>query len=173
MSGMGGHQSPRSATTDWLTPKWIIDALGPFDLDPCAAPEPRPWPTAATHWRPEDKPLARTWLGRVWLNPPYGPPHVITPWLTKLADHGNGTALIFARTETAMFQDLVWGRADAVLFLRGRLFFHRPDGTQAEHNGGAPSALVAYGDEDAYMLEHSNLPGAFLRLTGTAGWVAA
>lgn len=25
----------------WLTPPHILDALGPFDLDPCA-PDPRP-----------------------------------------------------------------------------------------------------------------------------------
>lgn len=29
----------------WLTPKYIIDELGPFDLDPCAA-DSMPWPTA-------------------------------------------------------------------------------------------------------------------------------
>lgn len=29
----------------WLTPKWIIDALGPFDMDPCV-PDHMPWSTA-------------------------------------------------------------------------------------------------------------------------------
>src|SRR5262245_3926711 len=28
-----------------ITPRWIIEALGPFGLDPCAA-APRPWPCA-------------------------------------------------------------------------------------------------------------------------------
>ena len=30
----------------WLTPRYIIDALGPFDLDPCCPPK-MPWRTAA------------------------------------------------------------------------------------------------------------------------------
>lgn len=34
--GMGGHQSAKMKNDEWLTPKYIIDALGPFDLDPCA-----------------------------------------------------------------------------------------------------------------------------------------
>lgn len=46
---IGSHQSARAATTTWLTPPEILTALGgssSFDLDPCAAPLPRPWSTA-------------------------------------------------------------------------------------------------------------------------------
>ena len=33
------HQRPHRGASDvWLTPPEIIDAVGPFDLDPCAAP---------------------------------------------------------------------------------------------------------------------------------------
>ena len=105
--GMGGHQSSASESKDWLTPPAIIQALGPFDLDPCAAPKPRPWATASIHWRPADDPLRREWFGRVWLNPPYGGPRVITPWLARMAAHNCGTALIFARTETEPFHRYV------------------------------------------------------------------
>lgn len=35
---MGSHQSARAKTTTWLTPPELIQALGPFDLDPCASP---------------------------------------------------------------------------------------------------------------------------------------
>ena len=34
--GIGGHQRARGGTVEWLTPPKILDALGPFDLDPCA-----------------------------------------------------------------------------------------------------------------------------------------
>lgn len=45
------HEAPVKGQSDiWLTPRHIIEALGPFDLDPCAAPSPRPWPTAAVHY---------------------------------------------------------------------------------------------------------------------------
>jgi hypothetical protein len=40
------NSTKRRAGDEWYTPKRIIDALGPFDLDPCAAPN-LPWRTAA------------------------------------------------------------------------------------------------------------------------------
>ena len=41
------QHNPTTSTDDWYTPRWLIDTLGPFDLDPCAAPESvRPFPTA-------------------------------------------------------------------------------------------------------------------------------
>lgn len=156
---MGSHQSAAAKTTTWLTPPHVIEALGSFDLDPCAAPG---WKTADRHIiLPEDG-LAADWRGRVWLNPPYG--SEAWAWLEKLAAHGSGTALIFARTETAGFVREVWGKATAVKFLHGRLFFHYPDGTVARANSGAPSVLVAYGEADAESLRRSLLPGTYLRL---------
>lgn len=155
---MGGHQSAVAASEVWLTPPDILAALGQFDLDPCAAPDPRPWPTAANHYaQPRQDGLVLPWYGRVWLNPPYG--RAMTPWLKKLAQHAKGTALIFARTETDAFFNYVWDEADALMFLRGRLHFHLPDGTRAKMNGGAPSVLIAYGAEDAERLIESNLDG--------------
>jgi hypothetical protein len=161
---MGSHQSARMLEDRWLTPPEIIQALGPFDLDPCAAPEPRPWPTAARHiTRPEDG-LHAPWEGRVWLNPPYSQEAV--RWLQRMATHGHGTALMFARTETSWCQETVWEAATAVLFLFGRLHFHRPNGKRARANAGAPSMLVAYGSDDADRLARCRLPGAYHR-----GWV--
>ena len=157
---MGSHQSARARTTTWLTPPEIIAALGTFDLDPCAAPSPRPWSTASRHIELPADGLAAEWHGRVWLNPPYS--FEAWRWLDKLADHGRGTALIFARTETAGFFREVWRKADALLFLEGRLYFHRPDGARAEANSGAPSVLVAYGTDDVERLAKSGLPGAFV-----------
>jgi len=156
---MGSHQSARAESTTWLTPPHITENLGEFDLDPCAAPN---WPTAKRHIiLPEDG-LKAEWHGRVWLNPPYG--MEAWTWLDKLAAHGQGTALVFARTETAGFVQQVWNKATAVKFLHGRLHFHRPDGTRAKANSGAPSVLVAYGLADAVQLAHSPLAGTYLQL---------
>lgn len=157
--GMGGHHSPASETEVWLTPPELLNALGRFDLDPCACAEPRPWPTADQHYTKIDNGLVKPWQGRVWLNPPYGPPSVVNPWLERVAEHGRGTALIFARTETDAFHTFVWPVARAILFLRGRLFFCRPDGRRADNNAGAPSCLIAYGGEDVARLARSELPG--------------
>lgn len=160
---MGGHQSAAMLKDEWLTPPEIIVALGPFDLDPCS-PICRPWDTAFKHYSVMDDGLLQPWAGRVWCNPPYNRESAL--WLDRMADHGNGIALIFARTETRMFFDSVWRRADAVLFIEGRLHFHHVCGTRARANGGAPSCLVAYGEENALRLKDCGL-GAFVRLDRT------
>ncbi|WP_454232062.1 DNA N-6-adenine-methyltransferase [Mycolicibacterium fortuitum] len=158
---MGSHQSARMGTDIWLTPRHILNALGEFDLlDPCSAPNPDVWPTATAHYTLPTDGLVEPWFGRVWCNPPYGA--AAWNWLGKLAEHGTGTALIFARTETAGFVQQVWGKADGILFLHGRLYFHHADGSQAKANSGAPSCLVAYGESDSSRLANSGLPGSFV-----------
>ena len=106
----------------------------------------------------KDDGLSQAWNGRVWLNPPYG--SRTGEWLDKLSEHGTGIALIFARTETETWFRYVWPSASGILFLRGRLYFHHVSGQQAKHNSGAPSALVAYGSDDAMKLKVCGLPGA-------------
>jgi len=160
---MGSHHRPNEGETDvWLTPPWIIERLGPFDLDPCS-PIGRPWDTAARHFTHEDDGLSAPWGAEefVWLNPPYG--RATWSWLSRLAAHeSGGIALIFARTETAGFFEEVWGKASALLYIEGRLFFHRPDGVRASMNAGAPSVLVAYGAEATLRLANSGIRGAFV-----------
>ncbi len=137
------HTRRAGLTTDsWITPRWLIDRLGPFDLDPCAC-DPQPWPCAVEQWT--ENGLMRPWHGLVWLNPPYG--LQLGAWLNRLALHGDGIALVFARTDTRAFHDHVWPFSPALLFLRGRLTFHRPNGDPAPegHNSGGPSVLIGYG----------------------------
>ena len=152
--GLSGHQSAKMKNDEWLTPPAIVAALGPFDLDPCS-PVERPWPTAAQHFTVRDDGLAQPWHGRVWCNPPFGREAV--KWLRRMRDHGNGVALIPARTETAMFYECVWGAADGVLFLKGRPHFHYVDGRRAPFNSGAPICLVGYGLSNVVALERSGL----------------
>lgn len=151
---LSGHQSARMKNDEWLTPQYIVQALGAFDLDPCS-PINRPWPTAARHLTIEDNGLAHEWHGRVWCNPPFGREAV--KWLRRMAAHGNGIALIPARTETAMFYETVWSRADAVLFIKGRPHFHYVDGRRAPFNSGAPICLVAYDASNVLALNDSGL----------------
>lgn len=97
---------------------------------------------------------------RVFCNPPYGAE--AGRWLARCADHGNAIALIFARTETTMFVEHVWRKADALLFIHGRLHFHHVDGSRAAANAGAPSVLVAYGRKNAEVLAMCGIKGAFV-----------
>lgn len=152
--GLSSHQSARMKNDEWLTPPEILEKLGPFDLDPCA-PTVRPWDTAMCHYDKTQDGLNFHWSGRVWLNPPFGREAV--KWLRRLAEHGNGIALVPARTETAMFYECVWNVADAVCFMRGRPHFHYVDGRRAEANSGAPIALIAYGPNNAEALHAAGL----------------
>lgn len=163
MRGMGGHQSAAMKNDEWLTPPGLLKQLGEFDLDPCSPGHRRPWDTAKAHYSIDDNGLLKPWEGRVWLNPPYG--REAAAWLGRLADHGDGIALIFARTETDMFFRHVWGRADAILFLRGRLHFHYVTGERAKANSGAPSCLAAYGAENVKALRQCSLDGRLIELT--------
>lgn len=100
--------------------------------------------------------------GQVWLNPPYG--SELKHWIRKLAEHGNGIALVPARTEVeSWFWPFVWEKASAILFLRGRLYFHRPDGSTAG-NAGHGSVLVAYGVENVMRLKKSRIRGRLVGL---------
>lgn len=160
--GVGGHQLPyRGASDDWLTPPDIIRDLGPFDLDPCASTN-QPWPTAKLQLTRRG--LNTPWRGFVWLNPPYGPQTF--QWVHRLAEHNNGIALIFARTETRGFMREVWAKANALLFVAGRLHFHHAiTGQRASFNSGAPSVLVAYGTLGVERLLRSEIDGALV-----TGW---
>ena len=128
---------------EWLTPPYILEALGPFDLDPCA-PVKRPWDMADIHYTEEDNGLLKAWpVGSfVWCNPPYG--RETFRWLQAMAHHGDGIALIFARTETKGFHAEVWNKAHAIYFFEGRLSFHHVDGRKGG-TANAASCLVAYG----------------------------
>ncbi|MGD8777707.1 MAG: DNA N-6-adenine-methyltransferase [Ignavibacteria bacterium] len=152
-----------STKDEWLTPKYIIEALGEFDLDPCSPLTlNRPWDTAKKHLTLMDDGLKHEWKGRVWLNPPYGKKAV--KWIKKLQFHGNGIALLYARTDTKMFFDHIWNNADSIFFIKGRIKFYHSNGVISSQNAGAPSVLIAYGFENSKVLQECNIKGKFIEL---------
>lgn len=162
---------------EWLTPPYVKEPLGDFDLDPCA-PVRSPWTTAKKHYTIEDNGLIQPWEGRVWLNPPYSD---IEPWMKLMALHGNGISLTFARTETEWFERWGWGKADSMFFFFGRLtFYELPEVTTGslfdtngrvpvlgKGNAGAPSVMFAYGKENVDYLHEYKIPGKHVLLTYT------
>lgn len=142
----------------WLTPKWLIDALGDFDLDPCVPDGGMPWKTAAQMVTKSMDGLKADWEGkRIWLNPPYG--REAEPFFHKMIRRksGGGIALVFARTDTRLWQDMIFPNATAILFLRRRLRFCKQDGTPGE-TATAPSALIAFSEYDAALLTRLSDP---------------
>ena len=151
-----------SQETRWLTPPWITEALGSFDLDPCGAPNHDIADRTYLLEKGDDG-LRDPWFGRVWLNPPYG--RASKPFFERMARHGVGTALMFARTDTQLFHQHVFPKASGILFLKGRVKFLTPEFEQRDRTN-APSCLIAYGSEDARILAAASLPGAFVSLGG-------
>jgi hypothetical protein len=148
---------------EWITPRYILDALGEFDLDPCSPTEDRrPYPTAKKHLTIFDNGLNQNWHGRVWCNPPYGREAI--KFMKKMADHNNGIALTFARTETRMFQQEVFGKASGIFFIAKRINFCDYKGKPSENSAGAPSVLISYGNENADILKNCKLNGFYVRL---------
>lgn len=152
------HERSATGKDEWITPRFITDSLGPFDLDPCAPMVP-PWRIATETFTIKSNGLTRAWKGFVWCNPPYGTE--TAKWVARLADHGHGIALIFARTDTKLFHTEIAPKASGILFIKGRLSFHHVDGSKGG-TAGAASMLVAYGETADYRLRNSGIAGIYV-----------
>ena len=130
---------------DWGTPQALfekLDARFQFDLDPCASNGEIA--KAPLFFTPEDDGLKQTWVGNVFLNPPWGKGSPIKNWLIKAgqelqAGHCNRVvALLPASVGTNWFNDYVMPYAAHIYFVRGRLAFE--DYTQASKHRGLKKA---------------------------------
>lgn len=147
---------------EWYTPSWLFEALDvEFDMDPCSPGVPPSCVPAARHLTKDDNGLAAKWTGRVWLNPPFSCKSL---WYDRMLAHRNGISLMPSRTETHDLQAYM-SAADALLFLRGRIYFERGSRPGANANNGVTSSppfgivLCAYGDDMAKALLESKLLG--------------
>ncbi|MDQ3634872.1 MAG: phage N-6-adenine-methyltransferase [Acidobacteriota bacterium] len=153
-------EKAKNSKVEWLTPPELVKKFGDFDLDPCSPRNP-PFVHATTNYTVEDNGLGKEWFGRVFCNPPYG--RNLHLWLEKLKEHGNGIAVIFARTETKCFFENIWYDADALLFVKGRIKFYHISGKQGG-TPGSPSVFVAYGRANAIALKESGIEGRYIEL---------
>lgn len=135
MADFNTRKTERSTTT-WLTPPWMLEMLGPFDLDPCAAVG-RPWDCASLNYTVEDNGLQLPWSDRVWCNPPYG--REAAAFMERMAAHnGPGLALVF--------------------MLRGRVRFCYLDGLPGQAPNAA-SCLVAWDRSERKLLRELERSG--------------
>jgi len=142
-------------TNIWLTPLPLIRELGEFDLDPCA------YPNHQTARRliclPEDG-LTAEWHGRVWLNPPYGKHTQF--WLERLAQHGNGIALVFGRLDTKWLQPFI---GNGFFAMKGRIKFINEKTLKPDTNAGAQSILIPFGRKNIGAILSSNIEGKWFQ----------
>ena len=150
-----------ASSDEWYTPQWMIDELGPFDLDPCS-PVHRPFDTATRHYTKDDDGLKQDWgQSLVWLNPPYSRV-LLRQFIEKLAAHNNGLALLINRQDNLLFQEVIFPKAVSMLFMRHRIKFIHPDGRTSNPPTG--HCLVAFGEVADERLRRCHIEGKYVRL---------
>lgn len=131
-----------SRTDEWPTPRAFYEALNAefhFTLDPCASAANA---KCRCYFTARENGLLQNWgRHRVFCNPPYG--RIMPRWAQKCfeASRGGATVVLLAhsRTDTRWFQDWVYGKANEIRFVRGRLKFG--DGRQS---APFPSLVAIY-----------------------------
>jgi hypothetical protein len=157
------HDDTNNISVDWYTPPWIFEKLGiQFDLDPCHPENKIPWIPVKKHYCLKDNGLISPWVGNVWLNPPYG--KNTSEWLHRMHNHRNGISLVFARTDCAWFHDYV-AKADAILFLRGRVKFIDGLNKAGKSGAGCGSMLISWGKSNTDAMKKMDNFGKFIELT--------
>jgi hypothetical protein len=163
MSGMFGEerQIAKYKSVEWYTPAWVFEALAmEFDLDPCSPHDAETFVPARTKYTRFDNGLSKSWFGRVWLNPPYGPDTAF--WMRRLIAHGDGIALVFSRTDAAWCQEAM-NACSAMLFLAGRIeFVPSKENAHKASGAGAGSVFFAFGESCAEALANLRERGIYL-----------
>lgn len=155
---MATWEPSAGASDEWYTPAYVFEALGVwFDLDVAAPVDGGPHVPAARWWSASHDGLRADWNGLVWMNPPFGGRNGLVPWLDKFFNHGNGIALTPDRTSAPWWQDANH-KADATLFIAGKVKFIRPDGSEGK-SPGTGTTLFAAGDRAVSALMRAQSAG--------------
>ena len=131
-----------SKTNEWSTPQDFFDELDKefnFTLDPCATSENA---KCTKYFTVEDDGLKQDWSNDVvFMNPPYG--REIKYWVQKAYEESLKGAtvvcLIPSRTDTKYWHDYIFGKADDIRFIKGRLKFGG-----SKNPAPFPSAVIVY-----------------------------
>ena len=132
-----------SSSDEWETPWHVfrrLDSEFGFTVDAAATADNA---KCGRFWTKDDDALRKDWSGeRVFCNPPYSRGSQ-RPFVEKAAELRADVSvlLIPARTDTAVWHELVFGKAE-IRFVRGRLRFEI-DGV-ATGSAPFPSAIVVF-----------------------------
>ena len=142
----------------WLTPRWILEHLGSFDLDPCAF-DGEPMRCAPRYFTEAEDGLRHIWEGRVFCNPPFSN---TAGWLDRCAGHCNGISLVPASVDSIVWRNKVWKYAKGVYLLHGRTQFCNPDGSTTTGRPLRSIALIGWHQADALILARAPFAGVFV-----------
>lgn len=113
----------------YITPKWLTDLLGPFDVDIAAAAgsynvigrrENYCGPTGSENCGLAAKLKESDF---VWCNPPFAIRHGMDKFIQKMQQHGGGIMLLPANTQQRWFLEFVVPHAASVYFWPGTFKF--------------------------------------------------
>lgn len=145
-----------SKSDEWRTPDDLFDILNrefAFTLDVAATEQNA---LCAEYYTKQNSALLNPWHGSVWCNPPYSrklAKEFVLRAVTEMRVSElqgptlyHAVFLLPARTDTILWQELIFPHADQVRFLRGRLKFL---GESGEETGTAPfpSAIVVFSQD--------------------------
>ena len=125
LGNLGPDYGAVSKTIEWETPQYVFDKLHEefdFTLDVCASDDNH---KCEKYFTITDDGLAQEWVGRCWMNPPYG--RDITLWVEKAVySVKNGADIVVGllpvRADTKWFHNFVLPNAE-ICFIKGRLKF--------------------------------------------------
>lgn len=139
-------------STEHYTPQYILDAviacLDKIDLDPCSNSREIPNVPAAMHYTAQDNGLLRPWVGKLFINPPFG--YDVEQWFSKLylerLECRTTEAIVLwkSATETAAWKTLTQ-LSCRVCFPSSRIRFVGPSGSDGPGPTFSP-ALFYVGD---------------------------
>ena len=161
---MSEHELSVGLSSEWFTPNFIFDALAlEFDLDPAHPGSNNPYCVVPARqiFTAADDGLRQPWAGNAWLNSPFGGRRGQVVWLRKFFAHGNGIALVAARTSADWFHEVAVPNAETLLFPSGKTKFVRVDGSVGKQPGTGV-VLLGMGATANRALERSGL-GWFVR----------
>lgn len=155
-----GDRTMAADSDEFYTPRWLRDAFGTFDLDPCAAPERRTYAHRHIVGAEGGDGLTEEWGSpekqtSVYVNPPYNKDadgSQLARWTRRCAQQVWArncklvVALIPCRPSESYWRDYIFGSARRLVFIHGRVAFANSADMETTP-GTFASVIVVWGTE--------------------------
>ena len=140
---------------DWETPQWLFDKLNyqyEFDFDCCASEDNQKCDQYSTDFKQWDINHFNNHI--CWMNPPFSKSKEMFTHFFKVVKKGV-TIYRCDNLETALWQEIIFPKADWILIPKGRISYEGKEGKGSRF----PSALIGIGLEPP-----ENITGHILKI---------